>query len=118
MKRAKTIILDIDGTIVYHHGTLSLQLFHQPALLEDVQNKFDEWDKKGYRIILITGRKESSRKATEEFLQSYSLFWDQLIMGVGGGQRVLINDLKPDSQEPTAVAINITRNQGLKDIDI
>jgi hypothetical protein len=42
--------------------------------------------------------------------------WDQLIMGVGGGERVLINDkLKPQDQD-RAIAINAITNKGFLDI--
>lgn len=118
-KRPKTIILDIDGCILQHHNsTLSDQVSKTMKLLPAVREKFNEWDYKGYRIILLTGRKESMRKETEEQLKYWHLFWDQLIMGVGGGVRVLINDLKPDGDEPTAVAINLKRNEGLEEVDI
>lgn len=120
-KRPLTIILDIDGCIFKHSGKLSSQIaqgkFVQ-QILPGVVERFNEWDSKGYRIILLTGSKESARDVTEEQLRSYNLFWDQLVMGVGGGKRVLINDLKPNSDEPTAIAVNLVRNQGLKEVDI
>ena len=39
-------------------------------------------------------------------------------MGVLGGQRILINDKKPDGKTQTAFAINVDRNVGIKDIDL
>ena len=45
------------------------------------------------------------------------LNYDQLIMGIGGGQRVLINDLKPDGSL-TAGAINLNRNQGISNLEL
>ena len=33
------------------------------------------------------------RITTERHLSELGIFYDQLIMGVGGGQRILINDL-------------------------
>ena len=77
-----------------------------------------EWDIKGYNIILMTGRRESTRKYTEEVLSELGIIYDQLIMGVGGGQRVLINDRKKGNDEDTAVVINLTRNEGLKDVEV
>lgn len=117
-KRPKTLIVDIDGTLIYHHGSLSQQIFNDTKLLPGVIKKFDEWDKKGYKIILLTGRKESMREFTEAVLQKAGLVYDQLVMGVGGGPRVLINDYKPDSKEPTAIAINLDRNKGIEGIDL
>jgi hypothetical protein len=61
------------------------------------------------------------RSRTERQLEQCGIFYDQLVMGVGGGARVLVNDLKPDEEDPnnpTAIAINIKRNTGLKDVKI
>ena len=114
-----TIFIDIDGTLINHKSSnVTEQLTCKPELLPGVVEKFCEWDGKGYKIILTTGRKESSRKLTEEALTSLGLFWDQLIMGIGPTQRVLINDLKPNINAPMAIAINVERNKGLTDVSI
>ena len=39
-------------------------------------------------------------------------------MGVGGGDRILINDRKPNSDIDTAYAINLNRNEGIKNVKI
>lgn len=117
MKRPKTIICDIDGTLIYHYGSLQKQVLNDPVLLPDVKDRFEIWDKKGYNIILITGRRESLRNITEKQLESLGLFYDQLVMGVGGGQRVLINDLKTNTDELTAISYNIQRNKGLSQVN-
>ena len=118
MKRPTTIICDIDGTLIHHYGSLEGQMTGEPELLPGVQEKFEEWDRKGYRIILITGRRESSRQLTEEQLESVGIFYYMLIMGVGGGPRVLINDLKPDGDWETAIAYNVVRNAGIESVDV
>jgi histidinol phosphatase-like enzyme len=114
--RPKTIICDIDGTLVKHEiPTKNTSPNKQLELLPGTVEKLSEWDAKGYNIILITGRRESMRKATEEQLARLGVFYDQLIMGIGGGDRILINDNKPDGRE-TAFAINLERNKGINDI--
>jgi hypothetical protein len=57
------------------------------------------------------------RQVTEQQLREAGIFYDQLIMGVGGGHRYLINDRKPDGAE-YATAINLNRNEGIEKIDI
>lgn len=114
----KTIFLDIDGCILKHQGGLTNTLLNEPELLPDVKEKFDLWESKGYTIILTTGRKESMRKFTEDQIRSFGLFFTQLIMECGRGQRVVINDQKPDIKEPTARGICIPRNIGLSDVEI
>ena len=114
--RPKTIICDIDGTLVKHNipakNTSPNNLLE---LLPGTVEKLSEWDAKGYNIILITGRRESMRTATEKQLAELGIFYDQLIMGIGGGPRIVINDNKPNGQE-TAFAINLERNKGINDI--
>ena len=39
-------------------------------------------------------------------------------MGIGGGDRVVINDRKPNNDRDTRYAYNLTRNVGIKDIEI
>ena len=62
---------------------------------------------KGYNIILITGRRESLRKKQKKQLLMYDIFYDQLIMGVGGGDRIVINDRKPNSERDTMLGIQL-----------
>jgi len=114
----KTIFLDIDGTLLKHFGSQSNQILYNPELLSGSLEKLHEWDKLGYKIILVTGRKESTRNITTQQLEKLGIIYDQLIMGLGRGARVIINDLKPDSEQPTAIAYNLTRNQGVKDLTI
>lgn len=116
--RAKTIFCDIDGCLVKHQGSMTEALGIEPEILPGVLKKVNEWDALGYKIILTTGRKESARITTEEQLRKIGLSWDQLIMGLGGGDRILINDLKADGDGPTAIAINLTRNVGMEGLVI
>lgn len=115
--RPKTIFCDIDGCLILHTGKIE----DQPAeltLLKDTLETLSKWDKLGYGIILTTGRRESTRRKTEKQLSKLGIFYDQLIMGIGGGTRVLINDIKPNSDDPTAIAFNIDRNEGIGNINI
>ena len=118
MNKPKTIFLDIDGTLIFHHGNVSMQLSQKPILLPGTIEKLNEWDKKGYNIILTTGRRESCRKQTENQLSELGIFYDYLIMGIGGGDRIIVNDRKPNSQEDTAAFFCLQRNVGISSINI
>jgi ribonucleotide monophosphatase NagD (HAD superfamily) len=116
--RPKTIICDIDGTLTEHVKP------NQAAKIETVLKPLDgsidkllEWERSGYNIILLTGRKESMREATEAQLRSLGIFYDHLVMGVGGGSRHLINDCKNDGTT-TAYAYNLERNEGISSLQI
>ena len=115
-ERPRTIICDIDGTIFQHHGDICGQHRSHGTLLPGAQDRFREWDREGCCIILVTGRRESVRADTERQLAEAGIVHDHLIMGVGGGKRVLINDLKPNG-ELTAEAICIDRNKGMRGIE-
>lgn len=122
--RPKTIFLDIDGTVLEQIGGLDKQMHlgplpnHSP-LLPGVLDKLHEWDCLGYIVVLVTGRKESMRAVTERQLEYHGIYYDQLIMGIGGGVRVLINNAKDSFPEmETAVGRTIPKNKGLVDLDI
>jgi hypothetical protein len=118
--RPKTIFCDIDGVLLHHHnnGLLGQVESSNAVLLDGVYEKINEWDSKGYNIILTTGRRESHRKQTEKQLGLLGVFYDHLIMGIGGGDRIIINDRKFNSDKDTAFAINIERNKGIKNVEL
>jgi beta-phosphoglucomutase-like phosphatase (HAD superfamily) len=115
--RPKTIICDIDGTLCIHQPPTKNTISSQLTLLPGTIDKLCEWDSKGYNIILTTGRRESMRKSTEQQLADVGIFYDQLVMGIGGGVRVLINDNKPNG-DLAATCINLKRNEGIGNLNI
>ena len=70
--RPKTIFLDIDGTLILHSNNLSGQ-FDNVKIIEGTLEKINEWDRKGYNIILTTGRRESMRLKTEKQLSKLGI---------------------------------------------
>ncbi len=114
----KVVFLDIDGCLVKHHGGHSSSLISQKTqLLPGVKEKLDEWEVAGCQIIITTGRKESYRKFTEDQLFKAGVAYEQLVMGLGRGERIVINDKKPDGT-PTARAIMVDRNEGIGGIEL
>lgn len=118
MNRPKTIFLDIDGVLITHSNILTKQLSDEVSIIEGTLEKMIEWDRRGYNIILTTGRRESMRDKTKIQLETLGIFYDQLIMGIGGGERIIINDRKENSNLDTCQSINLDRNQGIKNIDL
>ncbi len=115
----KTVFCDIDGTLLKHHGDIFANAAGAGAeILPGVYDALKEWERRNYRIVLITGRKESQRKATEEILHSLHIPYDVLLMGLPNGDRVLINDRKPEGVRATAYAVSPARNAGLVNQDI
>ena len=71
----KTLFIDIDGTIAKHKGNLTKMFINDMEILPGVVEKFNEWDAKGYKIIITTGRKECLRKITEDQLNPLFCTW-------------------------------------------
>lgn len=114
--KPKTIFCDIDGTILKHAHRYS-DLKDGQELLAGVLDKFNEWDSQGFRIILTTARKESAREMTEKLLKSFGICWDILLMGIGGGVRILINDKLTESSPDRAIAVNVITDKGFKGVE-
>lgn len=118
MERPKTIFCDIDGTLVRHSPpSETAKLEYKMEILPGTIEKLSEWERKGYNIILTTGRKESMRSLTEKQLSEAGIFYDVLIMGIGGGSRYIINDNKPNG-EISCFSVSIERNSGISNIEI
>jgi len=86
-------------------------------LLYGSVDKLLEWYAAGHIIILTTARPEGIRSFTENQLHSYGIIYNQLIMGVTSGERIVINDNKPEG-DITARAISLERNQGIGNIEL
>lgn len=114
--KPKTIICDIDGTILKHLHKFSDLNKNAPKALEGVVDKFNEWDSLNHKIVLMTARKESAREMTEKHLRDLGFMWDHLIMGMSGGVRVLINDKLEDSDSDRALAVNVKTNSGFNNV--
>jgi FMN phosphatase YigB (HAD superfamily) len=104
----KTWIFDIDGTIIEHNS----HLYSENTLLPNVKNFWKKIPKKD-KIIILTARENKYKKETVNFLKKNNLRFDHILFGLNIGERILINDLKPDGLK-TAYAINLKRNQGTK----
>lgn len=115
--KPKTIFCDIDGTILKHAHRFS-DLKNGQDLLDGVLDKFNEWDSRGYKIVLCTARKESARDMTERYLSNLGISWDILLMGLTSGERILINDKLNSGMPDRAKAINLITDRGFGDIEI
>lgn len=114
----KTIFCDIDGCISKHYGDIQNVLTCPFELLPGVLETFKQWYYDGYTVILTTGRPESIRVITEQQINDAGLCFHHLIMNLPRGQRVVINDMKPDETTKTAMCINLKRNEGMENVRI
>ena len=114
--KSKTLFVDIDGTVLKHMHSITDVYNNDPIVLPGVVEKLNEWDSQGHRIIFVTARKESTRALTEQQLRKFGLAWDQLIMGVGNGERYLINDKLERKDMDRAAAINVVTDEGFNSV--
>lgn len=115
--KPKTIICDLDGTIFKHCHRYSSLKDIEPELNPGVIEKFNSWDSIGFKIILMTGRKESGRALTVKALEKLGIPYDTLLMGVGNGPRVLINDKLSKHSHNRAISVNVVTDEGFETID-
>ena len=102
----KTWILDLDGTIVVHDGPYFLG--HDEFL--PGAREFLESIPSTDMIIFLTARSDYEKAHTLRFLKENKVRYDHIIFNAGQGERIMINDMKPDGLV-TAYAVNTTRDR-------
>jgi hypothetical protein len=116
--KSYTIFLDLDATVWEQGDPVEISKpGYQPKMILGVLDKIREWDSKNYNIILTTGRKESLREVTIKQLSYAGIVYDQLVMGLGGGDRVLINN-KRRNGDLSAIAICPDYNKGIGELSL
>lgn len=102
---AKTWILDLDGTIVVHNGPY---IYGEDRFLPGAKDFLDSISPQDI-IIFLTARSNYEKAHTLKFLEKNNVRYDHIIFNAGHGERILINDNKPDGLV-TAMAINTKRD--------
>lgn len=108
----KTYFFDIDGTLVFHKDNLSEMIRGDMDVLDGTVETLLTLRSNGHYIVLTTARPEGVREATVRQLHDAGIFFDQLIMGLPTGPRILVNDKKPDGLH-TAHSVNLERDKGI-----
>jgi hypothetical protein len=110
--RFKTIFIDLDGILVENSSRHIEPIWGQSNPIKeniDIINKL--YDSEFAYIIITTSRLESNQALTEAQLYNYGIKYHKLIMGLPHCQRILINDYSITNPYPSAIAINIERDQ-------
>ena len=106
----KTIICDIDGTLVKYMGGGHKAIMEQDhELLPGVFERMRLWESQGHKIVLMTGRRESVRERTESELRRLGIPFDVLLMGHADSCRIVINDV---GHRVKAHVMNVPRDLG------
>jgi len=116
MEKKHTIFCDIDGSI-FKYRKFETYTTSEAEVLPEVISKLDQWKKEGHRIILTTARPKDLYMHTVVELSKNGVSYDDIIMGIERGPRVLINDMDPEKEGLRAIGINLIRNEGFENVD-
>ena len=105
----KTWILDLDGTLLVHDGPYVIKKIDP---LPGAREFLDSIPKRDM-IIFLTARSDYEKPHTMRFLKENNVRYDHIIFNAGEGERIMINDMKPDGLV-TAYAVNTVRDRFCK----
>lgn len=105
----KTWILDLDGTILVHDGPF---IQGHDSFLPGAREFLESIPPRDM-IIFLTARSDWEREHTLRFLKEHKVRYDHIIFQAGQGERILINDVKPDGLV-CGYAVNTKRDQFCK----
>jgi phosphoglycolate phosphatase-like HAD superfamily hydrolase len=91
-----TVIFDLDGTLALvdkrreiakkSNGKIDFDIFYDPQYIElDEPNSFvidlaKMYKRDGYEIVIVSGRSDRTKEATERWLEKYGILYDRMIM--------------------------------------
>ena len=105
----KTWILDLDGTLLVHDGPY---IMGKDEFLPGAREFLESIPKRDM-IIFHTARSDYEKPHTMRFLKENNVRYDHIIFNAGEGERIMINDMKPDGLV-TAYAVNTVRDRFCK----
>lgn len=107
----KTLFIDLDGTLVHNSGE-----FIEPkwGTTEGIKKNVDFinnlYNTGKVKIIITTARKSEYKEKTIKQLNRLNIQFDEIIFDLYHSKRFLINDFSESNKYPTAVSINLKRN--------
>ena len=117
LRKQCTIFCDIDGTLVKHEPHSHCD-FSKTEVLPGYR-KINDWKNNGHKVILTTARNEKYREELICLLNKLEIKYDQLIMSLPSGPRIVINDRKPSKLfTKQSNCVDIKRDSGIHNINI
>ena len=96
MNKKTTVIFDLDGTLALvdkrreiakkPNGKIDFDIFYDPQYIElDEPNSFvielaKMYKRDGYEIVIVSGRSDRTKEATDRWLEKYGILYDRMIM--------------------------------------
>lgn len=107
-----TIFCDIDGTLIHNQSAYGKNSYsNDPVVLKNNVDTLLAAQARGCQIIFTTSRSYKWIDVTMKMLDNLGFNKDyRLLMDLHHARRILINDYAPTNPYPSAVAINIKRD--------
>ena len=110
-KRSRVYFIDLDGVVFRNAGQYVPPLWDDPDVpLAKNVGVVRRLAQAGAQIIFVTARPERYRDKTERSLKELGLTWHAALFGVSHSARILVNDYAGSNPYPSAIAINLNRN--------
>jgi hypothetical protein len=107
-----TYFVDLDGTLITNTSEYIQPYTGSGSPIEENIEVLRNKHKNGEcQIIITTARSSKLKDITIKELEKYDIPYDHLIMDLPHSKRFLINDYSNTNSYPSAVSINIERNQ-------
>lgn len=115
--KPKTFFLDYDATLIVQNSENHEEIVNNPApeLLPGTVEKINKWRAEGGYIVITTAREKIYRAQTIKHLDMCGIYYDELLMGITSGLRILVNNSKKNG-DLTAKSYSLPYNYGLRDI--
>lgn len=86
---AAAIVVDIDGTLAEHvaRSPYDYSRVHTDGVHEHIKKLVDLYWEDGYEVIVLSGRPDTCRDATEQWLEDNDIFYTDLYMRAGDDGR-------------------------------
>lgn len=86
---AAAIVVDIDGTLAEHvaRSPYDYSRVHTDGVHEHIKKLVDLYWEDGYEVIVLSGRPDTCREATEQWLEDNDIFYTDLYMRAGDDGR-------------------------------
>jgi len=106
-----TIFCDLDGTVFVNQSKLfSNHYGNIPEIIEPAVTWLLRKERHGSKIIFTTSRPEKYKKITERALQDCGFQDITVLYDIPHAPRLVINDNSKTNPYPTAIAMNVPRN--------
>lgn len=108
--RRMVIFCDIDGVLFKNASKFAPEGWSHTPLQKNIDTLRQIQDEGNLYLIVTTSRPEYLREELDRELKSHGLQANQFIMGLPHATRYLINDFSATNPFPSAIAINLERN--------